>query len=351
MDSNNIILYKTVEEVFDFFNTEILSLTYSLENVLNIDQNSYKEINKNTYLNLNQDSNIITNNTDITLYSIPQEVYQDKDYELITLKHFKAFFYESYRNSKDRKIIDFSIEGKIFIISSEEDFIAFIEEMDKSQEEPKKIYHSKLILLFKNQKHAKKLIDTDLIYRYRMKYSSILIAVDVYSEDFKIKDFMNEYPQNLKKPLLLINANIFSEMNKLILQSNAMKNDVVIKIQYNNAKEFFNKDYLLPLNNILFYALVLLFIIWIIMSIIYKKFYNMLHKWFSALIVLKLFFTFIVICNLNIFFKENSFSDDSWLDDFQKILYETLLVSSNCIFKSFFLFLFFIIFEVSKNNL
>lgn len=343
----------------DFFNTEILSLTSSLENVLSINRENTKQENNNNkntkYIKKNKKSflssekDIFLNNTLVTFSNIPQEItLNEENFNIKHLKYFNASFYEPYSISKNRIIIDFCIEGSIIRIFKEEDILNLIASIKNPEtaNEPKKVYQSKLIILIKNQYLANRLIDINAVNFYRIKYSALLISVDLENRFYKVSDFIAENLQNIKRPYLFIDSESFAQINFLIEASKKAKMDVIMGLDFNNAQEFFPKDYLIKMNHYLLIFLLGLLSVWTAMSFLYRKFFNVLHKWFTGIIILKVFYTFIIVCNLDVFFKKSTDADDI-MDDFLKIFYETVLVSLNCIFKSFYLFLFYLIFEVN----
>lgn len=350
--------FNEVKSIMNYFNNEILTLTNSLEEILSINQENLeikeeknKNIkNKNKFKNkknyLSSETDIFLNNTLLTISNIPQEISFNQDnFRIKHLRYFNASFYEPHSITKNRVIIDFSIEGCIFRINSEQDILNLIAYIKNTENEQKKAYQSKMIILIKNQYLANRLIDINAINSYKVRYSALIISVDLENEIYALSDFINENLQSTKRPYFFINSESFSQINTLIEASKRAKLDVILGIDYNNASEFFPKEYLISMNNILFIFLTILLLVWTLMSLIYRKFFNVLHKWFTGLIVVKLLYTFIIICNLNIFFKNSTETDDI-MDDFLKIFYETILVSLNCLFKSFFLFLFYLIFEV-----
>jgi len=311
---------------------------------------NFKKSKKNNTKIIDRDNSIFEkslflNNTILKLSNIPKELIILEEFKINTLKYFNGTFFLPYTTSKNRLIIDFNIEGSIFVINYEEDILFLISESKKSHNEPKKVYLSNLIILAKNQFIANLFIDLNAINFYRVKYSSILINVDMEDEEYKISDFINENIQSIRRPYFFIDKISFDEIVNLIKTSEIEKKDVIVGIEYNNAKDFFPKDYLMFTNKFLLYFLLFAFSIWIIMCIFYRRFFNTLHKWYTGIFVIKIFYTFIIICNLDLFFNSSNDNDDIFFE-FLKTLYETMTVSINCIFKAIFLFLFYLIFEV-----
>ena len=164
-------------------------------------------------------------------------------------------------------------------------------------------------------------------------------------QSFTIIDFLNSEFQTKENPFFLITSDQFLELENLDFLSTQENKISYIKINYNNLNDFFPEDYLFKMNYILFIYLVVVFFIWLFMSIIYRRFFNILHKWFTGILILKVFYTLIVIFNLQIIFQKVT-EDEEMMLEFIKIFYETVLVTFNCVFKSFFLFLLVLIFEV-----
>lgn len=350
--------YKTeyqMDEIFFKFQKEMYSLTDKLEQFLNIKPENLEINNNKSNSNDNQNSKEtlqILNNTSVKLFTISEKVTNQTLNDTKLLKIFNASFQEPFSILKNRQIIDFSLEGHITTILSEQDIFSLLAKKNITPNTGK-IYDANVILLIKNQYLANRLIDLNAMNYYKIYYNCLLVGVDSKFENYKTSDFTAENLQNMKRPYFFIDSKSVSEILKILAESERNNFEIKVEIDYNNSNQFFPKDYLYSINYFLFVFLATITSGWVIMCWIYRRFYNLLHKWFTGLLVLKIFFCAIIICNLDVFFKKTYYSyqmdENELIDDFLKIFFETILVSLNCLFKSFFLFLFFLIFEVNEN--
>lgn len=335
-NSDNITKIKNKARPYNFNNEfqHLLNL-----NIERIDENTLNNINPN-------EKEIFLNNTFIKLFNFPNEIQTVKMNKMDIFKKFQASFYEPYSHLKNRQIIKYNLEGSIKAILSEQDIYKLLK-INKTNQENIKVYESKTVYLIRNPLLANKLKDLNALNFFKISYNCILIGVDLNDESYTIADFMAENLQSLRKPYFFIDSNSLYEILSIIEQSQQDKLDAIVAVEYNNSNEFFPQNYLYTLNYSLIIIMIIFAIIWIIMSWIYRRFYNLLHKLFSALLILKIFFCVIIISNLDIFLKKSTNQDDEeFIDDFLRLLFETILVCLNCIFKSLFFFSFFLIFDV-----
>lgn len=290
---------------------------------------------------------MMRNNSLFTIYSDKDNYFNNNydihgDEEFYFYNTFPATYFEPLILKNRRNLYEMKFEGKFYFILSEEDidkfFISQIYLNDKTWD---------LIFIIQNQLLADMLLKG---YDYRAKsriFQGFLINADFDEKiSYKLSDFLKEHNSDLNQPYFFVLENDFANIYN-ILSTNSK---LLCKAQFDNYNTFFPKDYLLFLNYSLVSILLLITIRWLYLSYVFKSSFNDLHKWFTGILILKCIFTLLIIKCLNLNYTRSKSQKDELFNEFKMIFYDTLLSAMNVMFKSFFLFIFILIFEVRKLN-
>ena len=157
---------------------------------------------------------------------------------------------------------------------------------------------------------------------------------------------MNEFNYNFENPYFFIQNEIYNE----ILKINKGNISILTKVEFDNYNTFFPKNYLQFLNYLTLILLLGIAIYWILSIYKFYIFFKNIQKWFMGLLVLKLLTTIFLIKLLDLNYSMPKNQRDIIINEFLKIFFDTIISTLNSIFKSFFLFVFLLIFEVNYNN-
>lgn len=255
-------------------------------------------------------------------------------------KTFQATYFQPI-DLQTRHLFEMSMEGKFYLLRSEEDvdkyFLSDIYLNDDTWE---------IIFILKNQLLADNLLKG---YRYSHKnnmFRGLLINAD-FENTYKVSDFLNDYDPNYNKPYFFILEKEFEEIYDVLSKNSYL----LCSSTYDNYNSFFPKNYLLILNYLLLIVLIGISSIWIYLSFVYKDHFSDLHRWFTGILLLKLLYTFLIIKCLYLNYHRAESQREELFNDFKMIFFDTLLSAMNVLFKSFFLFIFLLIFEVTFLNI
>jgi hypothetical protein len=199
------------------------------------------------------------------------------------------------------------------------------------------------IFILQNQYLAKQILKG---YDHRAKkrmFRGLIINAD-FENYYFISDFLDEFNPEYNKPFFFIFNKDFEDIYNILTKNT----DLLCKIEYDNYNSFFPKNYLQFLNYSLIFALIGIFLYWTFLYCKYKSHLNDIHKWFTGILVLKCICSLFIIQLLNLnYYKSNNSSEDIY-NGFKMIFYDTVLSATNVIYRSSFLFIFVMIFEVIK---
>lgn len=242
-------------------------------------------------------------------------------------------------NLVEREMIESKIEGSYYYLFEEKEVEDYLNSNYFLQD---KAYNN--IFVIKNQYMAHLLIKGYVDRLKKKIFKGMVICTD-FSHPYKVSDFLNEHNPNLNLPYYFALEKDFNDIHTMLLTHGY----IYCKVEFDNYETFFPKNYLLYLNYVLLGLIYLIAFFWKFLNFNYEDHINDLHDMFTSLLIFKCFYVIFIISFLNETYHRPKNRDQEIFKVIVTTFYEKVLIEMNCLFRSIFLVLFIIIFDVNIN--